>query len=82
MSDEIYTKEDRKLAKQMGENLETYIDTIDRYVIIENLTKEDYDEQMKKAKKLIKHLKNGECEKVFNYERFQEAKRNGYLKNV
>ncbi len=79
MSEEYYDKEDKKLMKRMADNLEQYIDAVDRYCIIEDLPKEDYDEAMKDARKLIKHLKDGKGEKVFNWERYQEAKRSGRL---
>ena len=70
---------DKKIMKQMAKNFKGYIDIIDRYVIIDGISEEEYKESMKTVKKLIKHLKKGEGDKVFNKERYMEMIESGKL---
>lgn len=63
--------------KQMADNLEEYIKIVDSKLIIDGVSKEEYDAAMKTVKKLIKHLRNGDGDKVFNKERFMEMKESG-----
>ena len=70
---------DKKLMKKMADNLENYIDIIDRYVIIEGITQETYDHSMKKVKKLIKKLRQGKGDEVFDRERYIEMLESGKL---
>ena len=55
---------DKAKMKKMADNLEQYIELIDNYVIIEGLTKEEYDDAVNTVKKLIKKLRKGKGEKM------------------
>lgn len=70
---------DKKLMKKMADNLENYLNIINRYVIIEGISKEEYDASVKKVKKLIKKLRKGEGDDVFNKERYIELRESGKL---
>lgn len=59
--------------KVMAKSLETYLSMFDRYVVKTDLTAEEYEKAKKRVKKLIKHLKNDEIEKVVDPERYEEA---------
>ena len=64
-------KYDKTLMKEMADDLENYINILDKYVIIEGLSPDDYKEAKKKIKKVIKHLRNGDGDKVFDKERYR-----------
>lgn len=66
----IYTKERMDADR---EAFQAYLDTIQTYTIIQNLSSEKYKEAVKTVKKLIKHLENYEGEKVYNEERYRES---------
>lgn len=68
---------DKKFMKSMAKNFKNYLDIVDRYVIIDGLTKKEYKEAKKQMKKLIKHLKNGEGDKVFDRDRYLEMMESG-----
>lgn len=72
-------KYDQAMMTKMAENLENYLDIIDNYVIIEGLSKEDYDQAVKTVKKLIKKLKKGKGDEVFDRERYIELLESGHL---
>ena len=57
----------------MAKSIKTYLDMFDTYVIKTDLSVEDYDKARKTIKKLIKHLKNGDLDKVIDEERYEEA---------
>ena len=65
--------------KSMADNLENYLNIIDNYVIIEGITKEEYDDAVKKIKKLIKKLRKGKGDEVFDKERYLELVNSGKL---
>lgn len=69
-------KYNKKQMEQMANDYETYLEIIDKFIIIEGLSKEEYKQARKVVKKLIKHLRNGEGDKVFDKERYDE-----YLEN-
>jgi hypothetical protein len=64
---------------KMADNLEDFIETTDRFVVIEGLSEEKYRESRKTVKKLIRKLRKGEGDAIFNKERYLEAKREGEL---
>ena len=66
----------------MADNLEQYLYIIENYVIIEGLTKEEYDESVKNTKKLIKKLRKGKGDNVFERDRYIEIKESGRLNDV
>jgi uncharacterized protein YheU (UPF0270 family) len=67
----------RKLMDAMADNLEAYLNVIESYVIIEGLTKEEYEHAVKKVKKLVKHLRAGDGDKVFDKEKYIEMVESG-----
>lgn len=69
-------KYDQKFMNDMADNLESYLEIIDKYIIIEGLTKEEYDDSVKKVRKLIKKLRKGKGEDVFDEERYIQYKMN------
>ena len=75
-------KYDKALMKNMADNLENYLNIVQPYLIIQGITKEEYDDAVKKVKKLIKHLRNGKGEKVFDEERYRELMMSGKLDNL
>lgn len=72
-------KYNQKLMDKLADNLEQYLYIIENYVIIEGLTKEEYDESVKDTKKLIKKLRKGKGDNVFERCRYIELKESGRL---
>lgn len=66
-------KYDQKVLDSMADSLESYLDIITSYVIIEGITKDEYDESVKTVRKLIKKLRKGKGDEVFDKERYSEA---------
>ena len=64
---------DDKQMDKMADCFEEYLDIIQRYVIITGITEEEYDDAVKKVKKLIKHLRNHDDDKVFDKEALEQA---------
>ena len=60
------------LMNDMADNLENYLSIVDRYIIIEGLSKEEYDDAVKTVKKLIKKLRKGKGDVVFDEERYRD----------
>lgn len=60
------------LMNDMADNLENYLSIVDRYIIIEELSKEEYDDAVKTVKKLIKKLRKGKGDDVFDEERYRD----------
>lgn len=75
----ISVKYDQKVLDKMADSLEAYLDIITSYVIIEGITKDEYDESVKTVKKLIKKLRKGKGDEVFDKERYLEALRENRL---
>jgi hypothetical protein len=75
-------KYDQKMMSAMADDLENYLDIVDRYVIIDGITEEEYNESVKTVKKLIKNLRKGNGDKVFNKERYIELKTQGALDDI
>ena len=75
----IGVKYDQKILDKMADSLEAYLDIITSYVIIEGITKDEYDESVKTVKKLIKKLRKGKGDEVFDKERYLEALRENRL---
>ena len=72
-------KYDQKVLDKIADSLEAYLDIITSYVIIEGITKDEYDESVKTVKKLIKKLRKGKGDEVFDKERYLEALRENRL---
>ena len=65
-------KYDKKLMNRMADDLENYIDIIESYIIIEAITEEEYEESLKTVRKLIKKLRKGMGDEVFDKDRYLE----------
>lgn len=61
---------DKTVMKEEEENLDEYLKHLDRYIIIEGITEEEYDAAFSRIEKLIKLLKKGKGDKVYNEERY------------
>lgn len=65
-------KYDKKMMETLATDIENYVEIVDRFLIIDGLDEEAYAKARKKIKKLIKHLKKGEGDKVFDKKRYIE----------
>lgn len=72
-------KYDVKEMQEMANVFETFLSTVKSYVIIDGITSEQYQEAIKTVEKLIKKLKKGDGDKVFDQERYFELKSQGNL---
>ena len=72
-------KYDQKKLDYIADSLEAYLDISTSYVIIEGITEEEYEDAVKTVKKLIKKLRKGKGDEVFNHERYLEVMREGKL---
>lgn len=54
---------------------ESYLDTIETYCIIKNLSPKKYKKAVQKIRKMIKYLREGKGDKVYNTERYNEIMR-------
>lgn len=66
-----------ELMKNMADGIEFYLNTTTRYMIIENITEEEYKSAVKQIKKLIKKLREGDTS-VFSTEGFNELVDSGH----
>ena len=69
MSNSYYDKNE---MKKMADTIENYLYFYDMFVIKDGIDRDEYEEAKKKIKKLIKHLRNGDGDKVFDQERYAE----------
>lgn len=67
-------KFDQKELDQIAGCIEEYLDIVEAYIIIDGITEEEYTRALKGCRKLVKKLRKGEGEKVFNMERYEAAK--------
>lgn len=65
---------DKEFMNKLADSIETYMNIVSRYVILLGESKEEYDKAVKKVEKLIKHLRKGKGEKVFDPERYEYIK--------
>lgn len=69
-----YLKKDK--LKQMGKQIEDYLDFVDKYLFIEGCTDEEYKRIKKNIKKVIKKLKKGkDLETILDVEKIEECAR-------
>lgn len=55
----------KSTMKRIADCLEEYLFLIDDFVIFEDLTDKEYEEAVAVIRKLIKHLRKGEADKVY-----------------
>ena len=67
--DSYYSYE--KMEKD-ADSIEEYLNILERFAIITNLTPERYKKAVKKCRKLVKLLREGKGEKVYDRERYDE----------
>ena len=72
-------KYDQKWMNEIANDLENYLDIIDSYVIIEGITKDEYENAKNTVKKLIKKLRKGKGDDVFDKERYLELQSEGKI---
>lgn len=63
---------DQKDLNQRADFIEEYINTIDSYFIIHGISKERYDKAMKRLRKTIDDLRNGNGDAEFDPDRYHE----------
>lgn len=63
---------DPNILKADYENFKGYLDIIENYSILMDVPPDVYDKAVKTIKEMLKNLKNGRGDKVYNKERFQE----------
>lgn len=56
-------------ANYIADNIQSYLDLVETCVIISNVSQDDYQKAMKRAKKAIKNLREGKLEKVLDPEK-------------
>ncbi len=59
-SDINYNGDIRKLMLNIAESIEGYLDYMETYAIIEGISEEEWEKNMKIGKKLIKKLRKGD----------------------
>lgn len=63
-------KYDQAVLDRMADSYEKYLYFLKRYIVLEGLDEKSYKKHVKKIKKMIKHLRNGEGDKVLIPERY------------
>lgn len=70
-------KYDQNELDAMADTFKAYIDIIKSYVIIDGISSDEFDEAIDTVKDLIKKLRKGKGDKVFDQERYFELKSQG-----
>lgn len=76
---DVTLKYNQKKLDMMANNLEEYLDLVENYIIIDGISEEEYKDAVKTVKKLIKKLRKGKGDEVFDKERYLEALNSGEL---
>lgn len=63
-------KYDQAILDRMADSYEKYLYFLKIYIVIEGLDEKLYKKHSKRIKKMIKHLRNGEGDKVLIPERY------------
>lgn len=73
----------REELSKMADALEQYFDIFDRCIICEHMDEEKYEKNMKIVRKLIKKLREGDGDSVFDLERYDDmmARKNNLMDN-
>lgn len=74
-------KYDQSVMNKMADDLENYLHIITNYVIIEGLSEEEYNKSVKTVKKLIKKLRKGKGDDVFERDRYIELMESGRVRD-
>lgn len=69
MGSEKYNREE---MKREAENLQSYLDIVTELIVITGITQKQYDKAVSKVKELIKLLKKGKGDEVYDKERYFE----------
>lgn len=67
-----FTEQDYKLAKEFADSLESYLNEIETKIILVGITKEEQEEQEKVVRKLIKKLRKGKLDEVYDLDAYEE----------
>ena len=68
---------DPKILKQDYENFKGYLDIVENYAILRDIPPDVYEKAVKTIKKMLKHLKEGRGDKVYDAERYDEYYNHG-----
>lgn len=63
---------DKEEMNKMADSIENYLYFFDTFIIKEDIDPKEYEEAVKTIKKLIKHLRKGNGDKVFDEKRYLE----------
>lgn len=80
--DEGLSAEELEMAKQMGKDLETYLEYFDTLCICESLNPDEYKKAYKKIKELIAMLKAGALSLCVDPKRYDELLNGEYDTNL
>ena len=72
-------KYDQEIMDRYANSIEDYLDSIEKFLIYPGMTEEEFTENQKLCRKLIKKLRKGKGEDVFDRERYIEAEESGLL---
>ena len=72
-----YDGDFRKKMNQIADSLDEYINYIKTYIIFNNMSEDEYNENIQIAEKLIKKLRKGDPS-VFNIDELNNLLDNGY----
>lgn len=56
----------KKMMKDMADDIESYLNQVEDYAIIQGLNRKEYDRAMKLARKLVEDLRKGKADKVYH----------------
>lgn len=70
--DKIYGPVPYEEMLKDADNYENYLNIIETYCILKNLSPEKYEKATHKIRKMIKYLREGRGDKVYDEERYEE----------
>lgn len=63
--------------KEMADQIDNFLDFVDKFLFIEGCTNDEYEKYMKKARKAAKRLRKGkDLDSVFDAEKIEECCQN------
>lgn len=65
-----YGPKDYELAKKYADSLEIYLNEINATMILSGISKKKEKKAIKRVRKLIKHLRKGNLEKVYDWDAY------------
>lgn len=75
--DEIFSYLKKEKLKEMADQIEEFINTVDKFLFLENVTEKEYKKAMKFARKCVKRLRKGKkLHKIFSKKKLEECIQN------